>query len=108
MSTKDSSARTSLTGSEMITNAASTTDRFVFQHSTSDHLNQANLLCSIRIRLPKIASHFLSNQLNRSPIVLPKVFTVSQFVNCRAEILSPFSSFSRSLKIAQGDDRFVR
>ena len=96
--TSNSSLRTSLTGSETIINAAPPLDRLAFRHSTFDHFYQTNLLCSICTRLPKAASHFFSNRLNRIPISLPRAPTVSKFTNCRSEILLFFPFFIKNSK----------
>ncbi|CAF3693237.1 unnamed protein product [Adineta steineri] len=70
-----SSPRTSINAPENLSNHTGITNRSNFERLTAHDLNETNLICSIRIRLPKIAFQLPSSQSNTIPIIVPNFFT---------------------------------
>jgi len=81
----NSSARTSTSGPETISNTGGTIGRSGFERLSARDLNETNLVCAIRIRLPKAAFHLPFTQSNTIPVIVPDYFTVNLIINCLSE-----------------------
>ncbi|CAF4163913.1 unnamed protein product, partial [Rotaria sp. Silwood2] len=71
----NSSPRMSASGPETISNAGGAVGRSGFERLTARNLNEKNIVCAIRIRLPKAAFQLPPTQSNIIPVIVPNFFT---------------------------------
>ena len=72
----NSSPRASVSTTDTASHVPANATRLAVERVPTRDLDEANLVCSIRIRLPKVASQFPSSQCNQVPMATPDFFTV--------------------------------
>ena len=73
----NSSPRASISTTDTASHLPSNATRLALERVSTRDLEDANLICSIRIHLPKVPFQFPSSQCSQIPMATPDFFTVT-------------------------------